>query len=402
VRVMTVYKAKGLEFPVVILADPTYSATRDRPSRHIDSSRSIWLEPLCGAAPVELFEASDRELKRDRAEAIRVAYVAATRARDLLVLPACGDQPIEGWFEVLNPVLYPFDAVRRNSVPAPGCPAFGEESVLERGPKGKRPVAGSVRPGLHMAEPDAAPVTWWDPASLDPEIEQLAPLRHQRLLEIDSGGVTAAESTRNYETWKTERRALLARGSEPSMQVQTVTALVRSSEGSELRTEPSVDLQVVDRDDVDRPGGRRFGTLVHALLALIDLESTTDALKKTAAVQGRMLGATEEEIDAAVAIVSRALVHSILRTAAASARAGRLRREVPVMLRKDDGSLVEGVVDLAFQQEASDFAGWTVVDFKTDHEFGGPSDRYLDQVRWYSTAVREATNLPTRGVLLVI
>jgi hypothetical protein len=153
-----------------------------------------------------------------------------------------------------------------------------------------------------MAEPDAASVTWWDPASLDLEIEQLAPLRHQRLLEVDSGGVTAAESTRNYETWKTERRTLLARGSEPSVQVQMVTALVRSSERRELRTEPSVDVHVLERD-VNRPGGRRFGTLVHALLALIDLESKTDALRKTAAVQGRILGATEEEIDAAVATV---------------------------------------------------------------------------------------------------
>jgi ATP-dependent helicase/nuclease subunit A len=88
--------------------------------------------------------------------------------------------------------------------------------------------------------------------------------------------------------------------------------------------------------------------------------------------------------------------------AAASARTGGLRREVPVLLRADGGSLVEGVVDLAFQHEAPDFAGWTVVDFKTDREFEGSSDRYLDQVRWYSTAVREATKLPTRGVLLVI
>jgi ATP-dependent helicase/nuclease subunit A len=78
VRVMTVYKAKGLEFPIVVLADPTYSATRDRPSRHIDSARSLWLEPLCGAMPIELLEAGDLEMKRDRAEANRVAYVAAT------------------------------------------------------------------------------------------------------------------------------------------------------------------------------------------------------------------------------------------------------------------------------------------------------------------------------------
>jgi hypothetical protein len=32
------------------------------------------------------------------------------------------------------------------------------------------------------------------------------------------------------------------------------------------------------------------------------------------------------------------------------------------------GTLVEGVVDLAFREETSDFAGWSVVDFKTDSE----------------------------------
>ena len=107
VRVMTVHKAKGLEFPVVVLADPTCKAARDTPSRYVDPSRRLWVEPLCGSAPIELLEAADEELRRDQAEAVRVAYVAATRARDLLVAPVCGDEPIEGWLDVLKPVLYP-------------------------------------------------------------------------------------------------------------------------------------------------------------------------------------------------------------------------------------------------------------------------------------------------------
>lgn len=69
VRVMTVHKAKGLEFPVVILADPTCQMTRDAPSRHVDPVGRRWFEPLCGCAPIELLEASDEELRRDRAEA---------------------------------------------------------------------------------------------------------------------------------------------------------------------------------------------------------------------------------------------------------------------------------------------------------------------------------------------
>jgi ATP-dependent helicase/nuclease subunit A len=69
VRVMTVHRAKGLEFPVVILGDPTCPAIRDTPSRHVDPARRLWLEPLCGCAPTELLEAADEELRRDRAEA---------------------------------------------------------------------------------------------------------------------------------------------------------------------------------------------------------------------------------------------------------------------------------------------------------------------------------------------
>jgi ATP-dependent exoDNAse (exonuclease V) beta subunit len=83
VRVMTVHKAKGLEFPVVILADPTCSAARDTPSRYVDPQRGLWLEPVCGCAPIELLEAGDDELQLDRAEAIRVAYVAAIQLLEL-------------------------------------------------------------------------------------------------------------------------------------------------------------------------------------------------------------------------------------------------------------------------------------------------------------------------------
>jgi ATP-dependent helicase/nuclease subunit A len=408
VRVMTVYKAKGLEFPVVILADPTCNAVREVPSRHIDGSRSLWLEQLCGATPVELREASELEMKRDRAEAIRVAYVAATRARDLLVVPVCGDQLIEGWFEALAPAVYPMDEWRRHSSSSPGCPSFGEDSVLERGPMGKRPVIGSVRPGLHAPAPEV-PVTWWDPATLTLEVEEMASLRHQRLLQADTGGTAAAESEESYRAWKLERRTLLAKAADPSLRVRTVTSLANANntpavalEMQDENADRRVEIETVERHDLYRPGGRRFGTLVHALLATVTLSADPQSIKSLALAQGKIVGATEDEIDAAVTTAVRVLAHPLLRRAAAAAINGGLRREIPVLLKINDGSLAEGVVDLAFQEQASDFTGWTVVDFKTDRELEGFSDRYVAQVQLYSRAVREATNLPTRGVLLVI
>jgi ATP-dependent helicase/nuclease subunit A len=407
VRVMTVYKAKGLEFPVVILADPTCPAARELPSRHIDGARSLWLEPLCGATPIELREANDLEMKRDRAEAIRVAYVAATRARDLVVVPTCGDEPVEGWLEFLNPMLYPPENARRHAQPAPGCPVFGEESVLERGKKGKPPAGGSVRPGLHVPAQGSAPVVWWDPAVLALEVEELAPLRHQRILEADADGAAAPESERNYAAWKAEREELLAKASEPALLVQTVTSLVRSTTGraateeSASGADPRVDVERIERGDLKRPGGLRFGALVHALLASIDLKADVAAVTTVASVHGRIVGASAEEISAAIATVDRVLEHPILRRAARAPN-GSLRRETPVMLTLEDGSLVEGVIDLAFRDDTPEFAGWTVVDFKTDREFDETSDRYIAQVRAYSRAVAGATSAPARGVVLVV
>ena len=414
IRVMTVHKAKGLEFPVVILADPTCNATRDTPSRHIEPVRRLWLEPLCNSAPVELLEAADAELKRDRAEAIRVAYVAATRARDLLVAPACGDQPIEGWLEVLNPMLYPRDDARRQSGPAPGCPRFGDDSVLERGPEGHAPACGSVSPGLHHPIANGPPVVWWDPAALLLEVEEQAPLQHQLILQADLDPAAAEASEATYAAWKAAREALLAQASYPSMSVQTVTSLARAAATEASATEinadeaagragnrPDVVVEVMERGGRERPSGRRFGTLVHALLASIDLDAGVDAIKTAAAINGRLVGSTEEEIQAAIATVGGGLAHPILRRAAASARKGRLRREAPVLLKRDDGSLVEGTVDLAFHEDTSDFVGWTIVDFKTDRELEATSNRYIAQVRVYSEAVSAATGSPARGIILV-
>ena len=158
---------------------------------------------------------------------------------------------------------------------------------------------------------------------------------------------------------------------------------------------------MVERGDRERPSGRRFGTLVHALLASIDLDAGVDAIKTGASIKGRLVGATEEEVQAAIVTVGEALAHPILRRAATSARKGGLRREAPVLLRLDDGSLVEGSVDLAFHEDTSDFVGWTVVDFKTDREFEATSAQYLAQVRIYSEAVSVATGSPARGIILV-
>ncbi|MEO0975073.1 MAG: UvrD-helicase domain-containing protein, partial [Pseudomonadota bacterium] len=65
VRIMNTHKAKGLEFPVVILADPTCSRVSDRPSRHIDPTCRLWAQRLCDCIPPDLAAVAEHELARE-------------------------------------------------------------------------------------------------------------------------------------------------------------------------------------------------------------------------------------------------------------------------------------------------------------------------------------------------
>jgi ATP-dependent helicase/nuclease subunit A len=330
-----------------------------------------------------------------------------------LVAPVCGDQLIEGWLSVLDPV-HPQSRDRAISSPAPGCPTFGTDSVLDRGPKGAVPLGGPVSPGLHHPIPGGAPVVWWDPRRLLLSVEEPLPLRHQQILEASSEAATASETA--YTTWMERGEALRSRATQPSLTVKTVTALARragaapeSSRADGKVVYPGVHpprspvrVETVARKAETRPGGRRFGALVHAVLASIDLDAVLAAIRATSAVQARIIGASAEETEAAVATVSTALQHPILRRAAACTERGTIRRETPVLLALEDGALVEGVVDFAFRDRDGDFDGWTVVDFKTDQEYAASSAQYVEQVMLYSSAIEVATAMPARGILLLL
>jgi ATP-dependent exoDNAse (exonuclease V) beta subunit len=407
VRIMTVHKAKGLEFPVVVLADIAAGIAAGNPGRYVDPDRGLCALRLGGWQPWDLIDHEAEELARDRAEGVRVAYVAATRARDLLVVPSVGDDPFQagwdgasdGWIGPVHGGVYPTAEKRRASQDAEGCPAFGEDSVLER-PDRDTPGRDNVRPGLHVFGEDSAvahySVVWWDPRRLALDVQRVYGLRREDLIQ-DPGREAVEADRKRYDEWLAARRTAQEQGMRPSLRVRAVTESARVSPGGEETTANARDVEVVTAAvGTARPRGARFGTLVHAALATVALDSTSAQIAEGVSLQARILGAPAEEAEAATALVAAALAHPLIGRARDAWRAGRCRRETPVSCRESDGSLVEGVLDLAFEDDD----GWTVVDFKTDAEIGGELTRYRRQVGLYASVVARATGREAIGVLM--
>ena len=400
VRLMTVHRAKGLEFPIVILADMTARLRASVASRAIDSVRRVCAIRLAGCAPADLVQRENEELLRDEAEGTRVAYVAATRARDLLVVPAVGDEAREGWIQPLNTAIYPPKEARRQQIQAPGCVEFkSKDSVLVR-PAGSAGTS-TVSPGLHMngGNPPASAefsVVWWDPRALKLGAEAPLGIRRPELIVKDVAPAIIESGLAAYGSWRERRRQALATGSQSSVAVRTVTQSAKTigAESPNLKL-PPVEIVELPRA-ANRPAGARFGALVHAVLASVPLDGDLHAIQRLAAIHGRILGAAAEEIAAAADSAHAALAHPLLNDARNAERQGRCRREVPIAWRSHHGLVIEGVIDLAFEQAE----GWTVIDFKTDEEFAGNEPAYRRQVGMYASAIQAANGARVAALIM--
>src|SRR5690606_35198219 len=106
VRLMTIHKSKGLEFPVVVLADATRTTTnRSNPVYLLpEVGLSIKLEP----EPILYRLSKQLDAQQNEAESGRLLYVAMTRAKEKLIVSGYvsqGRSKIAGWMKDLCRIL---------------------------------------------------------------------------------------------------------------------------------------------------------------------------------------------------------------------------------------------------------------------------------------------------------
>ena len=144
VRLMTIHRAKGLEFPVVCVADLGRKAggTRSPLLVGADGTAGLRLAPLGGGdtIPTTAWTAlADEDAEADAEEERRLFYVAMTRAKELLILSGGTDV---GRWPSPRPGGPPIDWIARAVVGLPEV-VFGRAAEAASGARGASAAAAS-------------------------------------------------------------------------------------------------------------------------------------------------------------------------------------------------------------------------------------------------------------------
>jgi ATP-dependent helicase/nuclease subunit A len=395
VRIMTVHGAKGLEFPVAILAGfGTTESSNQRPIvlRNAEGRCEVhFTNDIRTSGHASLYDL-DRRL--EAAEELRLLYVAATRARDHLVICAHHSEkavptPAERLFAVAHeaartsPQLFDRAGTEADDG-SPGKLArellVTGEGATAAGPPGMNEGAGPAVPPREITEPEAYGRFLARRAEL---LEKLWRRSQVRATEVPG---LAAIDVEAWELGDQSDDLAGAGGSAP-----TGRSGRRGRAGTQLGRAVHASLQSLNASDASAlataNGGEGTAT-----------PSALESLARICAAQARAehIGRRSAEVER---LVLAALASPTVREAFAS---GRARRELYVSTSVG-GIVLDGFVDLCF--EAQD-GGLVVVDYKTDAvtdqaEIDAKLARYELQVAAYALALGDATGLTVRRAVLV-
>jgi ATP-dependent helicase/nuclease subunit A len=359
VRILSIHRAKGLDFPIVIVA----GLGLQRRSRNADfladphggkvfglslGSKESGLQTPCWNELVE------KDKERDDAELTRLLYVALTRARDHLVL----------------------------------CTHT----------RGKR-LPDTDRWAANFEKTRLKP--------LETFLSDVCDTERPIVNFLDAASLAAAAAPRfsGDETQKGNwRSALSARYGELDRLLSGTPAargLSAAASGTEDLDESETDL------DLARDRAVRLGIAFHEAMDRADLTGDSDvgALAEEAGMRQRLDGAG---ISAMRDLLNRSLGSPLMARAARALRAGgRILRELPYVrpLDLEPECVEEGKIDLLFEEAD----GWVLVDYKTDHlakgqeaatalarKYGGQVNAYVSALKALGIRVKSAYLLLAR------
>ncbi|MDR3296410.1 MAG: PD-(D/E)XK nuclease family protein, partial [Clostridiales Family XIII bacterium] len=385
-RIMTIHKSKGLEFPVVIVAG-LGKRFRSDSSRSVAIHKDIglalrWTDPAEGLYRKTLLQSmiERKKAREDLAEEIRILYVACTRAMDRLILLGSirggtknlgrPDMSIEGrsYMELLLP------AVRDTKLRIEGLSKA--DLLRAAGRESSRDVYFS---SLLAAEPEGC----------------------------------GPESGR--EIWRRLSFSYPYKDAASRKSKYAATEMADTSFASAAdRLPPAAVPRFMEAETV--LGAAEKGSILHKAMELLDFHAAAEQAGRTAYFSAFLRDLVERGLftPAEAETVDTEKLRAFLRSDVGrrAAQAAELQKEAPFVLKKiQDGEeiLVQGVIDCYFME--SD--GCVLLDYKSGHLYraAGESreaakarlaERYRPQLEIYGEALEKIKGIPVKAACLYL
>ena len=398
VRIMTMHKSKGLQFPVVFCLGLD-KGLKGKPGDRVQLDEELGLclrykvpeWRLCRkTAADEIFSwKKDHDVK---AEKICLLYVAVTRAQEKLFLVGT---------ETERPIWHMPSGDHR-TLAASDYLDLIMPALLDDDKKSTSCAQASKPYKIRIYD----------------NIQQKTVERPEVIHSLKSWVETLLSAPPVDDLWKTDSEKRILPEDENRLKKYSVTALLRNArnrvflENEEQTPEEKRTPDYVERmlrmyqtgrrpsfmDPAKETGGAARGTVIHRFLSLVDL----DAVRREGgsnsgqliSIRDRMVREqvfTPEEADwIQPEMINRFFASEIGQRMLASPE---VHREWDFNLYVPErGMIVQGMIDCAFREDD----GWILLDYKTDRieEENEFKEEYRPQLEWYAVALRELTGKP--------
>jgi len=411
VRVMSIHKSKGLEFPVVIVADLGKKFNLQDSSDTLLVHRKYGLGPFVSKPDISLrYPTIARQAiaclmnRESKAEELRVLYVALTRAREKLILVGSSTKLADrasNWCRNIDlscPVLPTYTIAGAKTY----LDWIGVTLARHEDGKVLRDFAQTTKKRLNILYDNhsgwkiqiipASAIQNQDVISSDTEI-LLAAVKAQQILP----GSPQQKWVEQVLNWQYPDKTMQAVPAKLS-----VTEMKQRFEVMDTQAVPLFKPKLI----VTRPRfiqeqtqltGAEYGTLMHGVMQHIDFGQ--DLSEKGLKLQLESLVTKEMILPQQVSLIDLAGVHKFFASPLGQRmiRSAKVRRELPfsMMLQAkkfypdilDEGEniFVQGIIDVLFDEPD----GMVLIDYKTDKNTETIIDKYKMQINLYSEAAEK-------------
>ena len=404
VRIMSIHKSKGLEFPIVFVAGMGKQFNTQ------DTKGSVLLHPDWGAG-LDLIDLKRRTktptfLKKmireetileNLAEEMRILYVALTRAKEKLIMTGAAKISEDGAISdvssvfrtegaknyldwVLPCVLSGETGKAKPDIPVDVCIFKAEDIIPQQEEKQAEALAEDVLRNWNASRVYVPELR----DRLDAQIDYVYPFK-------DEGKMKLKFTVSELKKW----------------------ASLAEEAGEEMYEEPVV-MPLIPKflKEEETLTGASRGSAYHKLLELLDFTADYDVENLPAAVERlRQEGRLTDEMAECIRPqdILRFLGCRSGRRMSAAARNGKLYKEQPFVLSMDASEiypedlsgekiLVQGIIDVYFEEPD----GLVVLDYKTDKIKTGDElkEKYHAQLDYYAQALERLTEKPVKEKII--